>query len=708
MDAALVRNGVPPETPAALPAQDLHVFPKSARRKPVRPRGWRAAMAPRVFVLGGTLLLAGIAINQMYLVLKIDGLTLVEMLVLGLFAINILWIALPFMTALAGLLRLLVRRHRERDGRPLASRTAILQPVYNEEPAAVAAGLHAMGRDLLRLGEGHSFDVFILSDTNNAALALAEQEAVWILRRRLGNNLRVYYRRRLRNTAHKAGNIRDFCQRWGRAYDHLLILDADSLLAGSTMIELVRRMEDDPDLGLLQTVPRLHNSTTLVGRLQQFAGSVYGPVLSAGLAWWTGKEGNFWGHNAVIRTRVFMDNAGLPDLPGTPPFGGPILSHDFVEAALIRRAGWSVVIADELEGSYEECPSSIIELAGRDRRWCQGNLQHTRVLPARGLHWVSRLHFVAGILAYLSSPVWFLFLLSALALGVQNEFARPEYFGTGYTLFPLWPRIDPERALRLFLITIVVLMGPKLMGLLAFVANRRRVEASGGLQMVLFNFVSEILLSAMIAPIMMLIHCGLVLDVVRGRDSGWKAQARGDAGIPWSTALRRHAWHMTVGVVLLLAGLSISWEMVAWLSPALVGMLLAAPLSRFTASPAVGRASRRVGILRVPAEGKPAPIERDKLAADGDFRAALAETPDLITIASDARLLQRHLALLDHQRPPRDPVDPVMATVDVKIRDAKYLEDAVGRLDAAERSCVQSMPDLLLRLSGLPRRNEIR
>jgi membrane glycosyltransferase len=330
------------------------------------------------------------------------------------------------------------------------------------------------------------------------------------------------------------------------------------------------------------------------------------------------------------------------------------------------------------------------------------------VLLAKGLHWVSRFHFVAGILAYLSSPIWLLFLLSALALGVQNEFAKPEYFTANYTLFPLWPRIDPERALRLFKITLAILMGPKLLGLLTFAAGRRQVRASGGLHLVLFNAVVEVVLSALIAPIMMLIHCGLVADVLRGRDSGWKAQVRAGASIPWPTVLRRHGWHTVVGIALGLAGLSISWEMLAWLSPAVIGMILAAPLSRFTASPRVGQACKRAGILRVPEDDEIAPIEKDRRTAHGHYRKALAKTPDLMAIASDIQLLHRHLALLDQQTPPRDPVDPVMATVDVKIRDSETLEEAVGRLDAAERSCVQSVPGLLVRLSGLPRRNEVR
>src|SRR6185295_5913277 len=211
-------------------------------------------------------------------------------------------------------------------------------------------------------------------------------------------------------------------------YDYLLVFDADSLLEPDAIVELARRMEADPDAGLIQTVPRLIHGRTAFARLQQFAGRVYGPVIATGLAWWTGSEGNYWGHNAIIRRRAFTESAGLPDLPGSAPFGGHILSHDFIEAALIRRAGWTVRIASDIAGSYEECPPSIVDFAARDRRWCQGNLQHARIIGARGLHWISRFHLVSGIFSYAASPLWLLLMVAGLALAVQAHFTPPDYF----------------------------------------------------------------------------------------------------------------------------------------------------------------------------------------------------------------------------------------------------------------------------------------
>lgn len=698
---------LPPELPGTMPAQSLSVaVDEETRHLPIHPEHRLAPALRRTFVFGGAALLSGIAINEMRLVLNLGGLTILEIVVLVLFALNTIWISLSVPMALAGFVRLVFRRARPAEAGPLTSRTALLMPLYNEEPAHAGAALDAMASDLAARGASGHFDLFILSDTTDGDIALAEEEAVWALRRRLSGGPSIYYRRRERNTAHKSGNIREFCERWGRAYDHFLVLDADSLMEGATIIELVRRMENDPDAGLIQTVPRLHRGTTLVARLQQFAARVYGPVLASGLAWWTGREGNFWGHNAVIRSRAFMQSCGLPELPGRPPSGGPILSHDFVEAALLRRAGWSVRIADDLQGSYEACPATLVDLAVRDRRWCQGNLQHARVLRARGLHWVSRFHLLSGIFSFVSSPVWLLFLLGALALGVQNEFARPEYFTRSFSLFPVWPHIDPVRALRTFILSLAILGAPKLLGLLAFAGSRNGLRASDGL-LLPFSVALELVLSALLAPILMLIHCGLVVSILAGRDSGWSPQRRGDQSLPWTAVAYRHRWHVVAGVVLALVGYSVSWQMAAWLSPAALGMVAAVPLSLFTGSSRVGRWPQRLRLLRTPEEAEPPAIERAMNAASPLYRDAVTRAPDLVAIAADSEKLRRHLALTDHRPPPGGgprEIPAAEATADLKVRSAETLEDAVAHLTPGERAHVQSAPELLRLLSRLPRR----
>ena len=249
--------------------------------------------------------------------------------------------------------------------------------IYNEAPARVFAAIQAICEDVRATGLGDAFDYFFLSDTTNPDLWVAEERALLALRERLPGE-RFYYRHRRKNVARKAGNIGDFVMRWGAAYPQMLVLDADSVMSGETVVRLAAAMEDDPDAGMIQSLPLIINRNTFYARLQQFAARIAGPVLACGLAAWMGRDGNYWGHNAIIRTRAFADHCGLPNLPGKPPFGGHILSHDFVEAALIRRAGWAVYMLPTLGGSFEESPPSLIDLAARDRRWCQGNLQHSR------------------------------------------------------------------------------------------------------------------------------------------------------------------------------------------------------------------------------------------------------------------------------------------------------------------------------------------
>lgn len=702
--ALLPARGMPAETPSTMPTQSLWHFRRRDRRKFVDPRRSRSSWVRRIGVLGSAFLLAAVAVYEMEQVLIVGGLTPIEIAVLVLFALNFGWIALAFTSAIAGYGVVMARRYRPKrtPAGPLGSKTAMLMPTYNEDPSRVFAAVEAMATGLDELRQGPAFDWFILSDTTDPDVALEEEAALLTLRARLGDKARVYYRRRRKNVARKSGNVADFCTRWGAAYDHMLVLDADSLIAPETIVELARRMEEDPDSGLIQTIPALVNGTTIVARLQQFAGRVYGPVVGAGLAFWTGSEGNYWGHNAIIRTRAFMDAAGLPDLPGKPPFGGHILSHDFVEAALLRRAGWTVRIAEDLAGSYEESPPSIIDLAVRDRRWCQGNLQHVLVLPARGLHWVSRIHLMTGIGSYLASPLWLLLIIAGLALSLQAHFIRPEYFTEEFQLFPTWPVIDAERALRLFGLTLVILFGPKLLGLISFLRNRTDRRKVGGFRTIA-SFLFEIIISALVAPVMMLVHTGAIVSILLGRDSGWKPQRRDDGGVPIRSLIIRHRWHFLLGAALLFAAWLDSLVLVAWLSPAILGLLLVVPVSGLTGSTPVGRFIRRMGLLRTPEEVDPPAVALMAAKVRPAYESAVANPPDLVAIASDEGLRTIHLALTDAvPARPRGKIDPVEAQSIAKIEEAGTIAEAVSFLTPQERAMVMATPSLLRRLSALP------
>ncbi|WP_269291428.1 glucans biosynthesis glucosyltransferase MdoH [Vibrio cholerae] len=695
---------MPPEQHGEMPEQNLKRLSEGFPRDAIQTDGVKSCSWRRVFVVGFALLISAFAIFEMRGVFLVGGLTPIEYAVLVLFAINFCWIALAFSSSIAGFFVLASRKPAPNTEHPLTTRTAILMPTYNEAPDRVFAAVETMALALAKTEHGHAFDWFILSDTTDPEVALSEEQAFWLLRQQTAGKTNVYYRRRRKNIARKAGNIADFCRRWGSGYDHLLVLDADSVMQPSTMISLAQRMQSDPDAGLIQTIPALINGTTLMARVQQFAARIYGPVVGTGLAWWVQKEGNFWGHNAIIRTEAFMSAAGLPHLSGRPPFGGHILSHDFVEAALIRRAGWSVTIAADLSGSFEECPPSIIDLAVRDRRWCQGNLQHSRIIGTKGLHWISRLHLTTGIMSYLSSPFWLLLILSGLLLALQAHFIRPEYFTEQFSLFPTWPVMDSARALQLFYITMGILFSPKIFGLLLLMFDGEMCRTLGGRLRVILSAVTEILLSALVAPIMMLIHCGAVVSILFGRDSGWAPQRRDDGSLPIKDLLYRHRWHMTAGVLLGYAAMLDSWTLLAWMSPALIGLWFSVPLSGITASYTIGAWFKQKRILATPEEIETPAIVLAAQARRDEYVVDLQEVWNARMVLADHNLIALHIAMMDKlpSRQPGTAIEPLDAVARIKVQEAESQESLLALLTKVELSYVLGNPLLIQQVAKLP------
>ena len=440
-----------------------------------------AVILARLSVFGGAVALTAYGAYQMYEVVGVGTITPLEWVMVVLFVVTFSWVALSFTASIVGFVWLLAHSHARKPlPASLSQSTAVVMPIYNEAPSRVFGAMQAIIEDIERTGLGPAFDYFFLSDTTDANVWIAEERAFLAMRERLPHE-RVYYRRRRKNSSRKAGNIADFVTRWGGHYPHMLVLDADSLMSGEAVVRLAAAMEADPDSGIIQSLPLIVNRNTMFARVQQFAARIAGPVIAAGLTAWMGRDGNYWGHNAIIRTRAFADHCGLPDLPGRPPFGGHILSHDFVEAALMRRAGYAVYMLPTLGGSYEESPPSLIDLAARDRRWCQGNLQHAPHHRARrGFVVASRQHFVTGIMGYLSSPLWMAQLIVGIVLVLQSHYIRPEYFTAEFSLFPTWPRFDYERALQLFELTIAILLAPKFLGLVIALFDGPTRRGSGG------------------------------------------------------------------------------------------------------------------------------------------------------------------------------------------------------------------------------------
>lgn len=602
----LEQPGLPPEAPLAMPAQ---AFGRAPQRR--RPAGPALIGLRRAVLVAATAGMTGIAAWQMYEVLGVAGLTVLEGLELGLFVLLFGWIAFSCVSALAGFVWVLATGGHRLGIDPTApapvpsSRTAILMPTYNEPPQRVLANLRAIDESLHAAGVGAWFDLFILSDTTDPAIAAEEEAAFRQLRRDTRSGRRLFYRRRPLNEGRKAGNVAEWVRRFGAAYPQMVVLDADSVMTGHALAHLVAAMERHPEAGLIQSLPMLTGGRTLLARLQQFAGRVHGPLLAYGLAWWHGSESNFWGHNAVIRTAAFAAAAGLPRLPGRKPFGGDIMSHDFVEAALLRRAGWAVHLVPALPGSYEEGPPTLIDLAIRDRRWCQGNLQHLAVLPARGLHWVSRLHMLSGVAAYVTAPLWLAMLVIGLLIALQARFISPAYFTDERSLFPQWPVQDPVLAAWVFIATVGVLLAPKLLGVALVLLSRAQRQRFGGGLRVIAGTVVEIALSALIAPVMMLSQSACVVSTLLGRDAGWKPQRRDDGGVGAGQVARMYLPHTLFGVVLALAAYLVSVPLFFWMTPVFAGLVLAIPVGIVTGQRRAGTLLRRLGLLLTPEELAP-------------------------------------------------------------------------------------------------------
>lgn len=617
---------LPPESPLPMPVQDLRNGHLSSRRLPTSPSrvAWRRAL-----VMGTAVAMTVFATYQIWWVLRGDGISTLEGVLLGLFVALFAWIALSFSSALAGFALLLSKRGHalgiDEGGLPsLAARTALLVPTYNEDPERVLAGVQAMHESLAGTGQAACFDFFVLSDTTDEDVRRQEAVAMQGLLHRLGPGARVFYRRREKNTERKAGNIADWVRRFGGAYPHLLILDADSLMTGETLVRLSAAMEREPTLALIQTLPMIVNGRTFFARMQQFAGRVYGPVAAHGIAWWHGAEGNYWGHNAIIRTAAFARHAGLPRLGGGKPFEGAVLSHDFVEAALLRRGGWAVHMVPGMGGSFEEGPPSLIDMLVRDRRWCQGNLQHGAVLPARGLHWISRMHLMVGIGHYATAPMWAMLMLVGLAIPLQQagfQLAQPHLDGFTPTLY--WRGGDPERFLWVFYLTMAVLLAPKVMGCIATMLDASLRRQCGGALRIAGSALLETMMAALMAPVTMYVQSRGVAEVLAGRDSGWETQRRDDGSVPLAGLVRRYAGLSVFGAFSGLLAYLVSPALAAWMAPVVMGMVLSVPLNLLTASSSLGDRLRRAGWLRTPEESAPPAI----LARAIELRTAATEVP---------------------------------------------------------------------------------
>ena len=544
-----------------------------------------------------------------------DGADWVDFVRIALCAATAAWIAWGAALGIGGLIG---RRFKTPPRASLAesgqaAKTAILIPVYNEDPRATFSSAAAMAHSLAQTPYAGLFDIAILSDSRDPEVIAQEEAWFLTLHADMPREIGAFYRRRTDNTGKKAGNIGDFVRRHGARYPYMLILDADSLMEGETIVEMLRRMEAEPRLGLLQTLPKIIASKTWFARALQFSAGLFSPMFTCGLARVQGEEGPFWGHNAMVRTNAFAESCGLPALSGAPPFGGHILSHDYVEAALLRRQGWIVRVDPDLEGSYEEGPQNAIDYAKRDRRWCQGNLQHIRLLTAPGLHGWNRFTFLQGVMAYISSPLWMAFIVASI---VAPLFAPAiDYFPSPY-LPAIFPRAETALAVTLLVGVGGLLIGPKLLiALRAGVSGEAR--RFGGFFRVFLSTLAEIIWSSLLAPITLMYQSRSVMQVIFGMDGGWPSSDREGQTLKFGEAFRASWWIVLTGILTLVGSWTLAPDLFWWLTPIAGPQIIAPLLIAASSSPASGRFAYHCQLFRTPEElARPAIVrERDRVLA---------------------------------------------------------------------------------------------
>lgn len=609
---------MPKPAPLEMRAQEMRTknvqTPRAASLREERAFRWRLALI--LPALAGTYLL----LQGLYGLLSDMGMSGLEWVLLAMIGLTFVWVTLSVSTiglAIAGLIGRTPSSRPHEPPKPME--VALLIPIYNEPTSDVFGNAAAMLDDLSRQSSAHRYTLFVLSDTRDLVIADQEERAFSMLRTSAPDGINVYYRRRVENTDKKVGNLVDWITGWGAAYEAMVVLDADSLMSGRAVDQMANTLSRDDRAGLIQSCPMLIGAETLFARLQQFSNIAYGWLLAEGLANWSRTEGNYWGHNAIIRTRAFAASAGLPRLQGRGGKSEMIFSHDFVEAGLLRRAGWQVRFMPRLTGSFEETPGTLIDYVLRDRRWCRGNLQHLRLLGTAGLHPVSRFHLLHGAVSYLLSPAWFVLLVVWFLLGKDSETNVIRYFNEANPLFPDWPPSMSHIDSAVFLIIMyAMLLTPKFAGAGIIACNSKATRLYGGRGAFFTAFLVEVVLSIAYAPIMMVQQTQAVLRSALGRSTDWMPQQRTARAYPLRDLFRFHWLETLLGTVLAL-GLA-SGLVSLWLIPIGASLLLAVPLSALSALPVARYLPRALAMqspitLREPGIVRAARDERVRLHA---------------------------------------------------------------------------------------------
>ena len=540
----------------------------------------------RGIIFFGLVLITTLAVSYLTgSVLSSGGITPLEVLILVLFSLTFCWISISFWNAVIGAILILFRiddtelhNIKKPIGGPgsLNSKTALIMLARNENPEQTLDCLRSTLKSLIETEQYACFDAYLLSDSDDKTICIAEEILCESLSQSMPKGINLYYRNRKDNTGHKAGNIRDFCQRWGKNYEFMVILDSDSIMEGETLIELSSLMELNPTAGLIQTVPQPINQKTLFGRILQFSSGLYGPVVSWGQTFWYSNSSNYWGHNAIVRTSAFTDSCGLPNLPGEPPFGGEILSHDFVEASLLKRAGWDLFMLPHIKGSYEMVPEDMFSYVKRERRWAQGSLQHLRLLGSKNLHFMNRIHFLMGAMGYLSSVLWISLLISSTIYILSLETGTSFFFLAPFLPLSDFSENSSKYMLSPLLITGYVLFLPKFLSFM--VATIQYHKGFREILLIALSTIAETIFAILLAPILMFYHTAFILGFLSGGKINWNPSHEREMAVSWKSAFTNTAFITISCIVWVTPILWYSPSFFLWMLPVFIGPALANPI----------------------------------------------------------------------------------------------------------------------------------
>ncbi|WP_158092534.1 glucans biosynthesis glucosyltransferase MdoH [Gilliamella sp. A7] len=537
---------------------------------------------------------------------------IIQGFIIGLFAILFCWISIGFWTSIMGLILAVIKKDRFTIAIPndpaahidVKHRTALVMPICNEDVSRVFAGLEATYESLVETGHAQCCDFYILSDTNDPDLYVNELKA-WadFNAKKADNGCNIFYRHRKRRVKRKSGNIDDFCRRWGHQYEYMMILDADSIMTGDCILKMIAMMEMNPTAGILQSPPKSVRMTTLYGRIQQFANQIYSDIFCSGTHFWQLSEAQYWGHNAMIRLKPFIEHCILSPLQ---KHKGPIhiLSHDLVEATLMRRAGYGVWIAYDMNGSYEELPGNMIEDLKRDNRWCMGNLINLRLMFKSGITLTHRIMFLTSGMAYISSLLWLVFLIFSTLLLLVFNISEPQYFFQPNQFYPTWPRWDEQLAIQLLSTTMVLLFAPKLFSY-AIIIARTGAKDVGGIFKLTLSILIEMVWSMILAPIRMIFHSKFVVKAWLGSKIQWKSPSRSDDALTWGESFY-FCWPLSLlGIVWLCVIIWLNPQFTYWYIAILIPLTISPLVIRVSGLSSIGMKAKKAGLFLTPEETHP-------------------------------------------------------------------------------------------------------